>query len=313
MTSTILGLHHVTAIASDPQANVDFYSGLLGLRLVKKTVNFDDPSTYHLYYGDGVGSPGSIMTFFPWPGARAGSLGAGQTRTTSFAVPVDSLDFWRCRLGEAEIQAGDVNRFGIPTLAFADHDGLRLELVASVHADDARRPFEGSSVPAEHAIRGFDGVTLLESSLDATTALLETSMGFRKVAEDGHRVRYESGDGGSGTYVDLLPGAESASGRVAAGSVHHVAFRVRDDQAQIEWQDRLFADGHPTTEVKDRMYFHSIYFREPGGVLFELATDNPGFATDETVDELGSGLRLPPWYETVRDRIEKTLPSLRVG
>jgi len=313
MTSPILGLHHVTAIASDPQANVDFYAGPLGLRLVKKTVNFDDPSTYHLYYGDGVGSPGSILTFFPWPGARHGRLGAGQTRTTSFAVPVDSLDFWRSRLDDAEIQASEVDRFGVAALAFADHDGLRLELVASVQADDTRRPWAGSSVPAEHAIRGFDGVTLLESRLDATTALLEGSMGFRKVAEDGRRVRYESGDGGSGTYVDLLADADSAHGRVAAGSVHHVAFRVRDDQAQIEWQDRLFEAGHPTTEVKDRMYFHSIYFREPGGVLFELATDNPGFATDESVEELGSGLRLPPWYETARERIENALPALKVA
>ena len=307
--SAILGLHHVTAIASDPQTNVDFYAGVLGLRLVKKTVNFDDPSTYHLYYGDGVGSPGSIMTFFPWPGARRGALGAGQTRTTAFAVPEDSLDFWRERLNESLVKSEDVERFGVSGLAFADPDGLSLELLASVADDDARTPWS-SAVPAERAIRGFDGVTLLHADSDATARLLVDAMGFRKVAEDGRRVRYESGNGGSGTMVDLLHDSDSVRGRVAGGSVHHVAFRVADDDEQAEWQERLFAAGHPTTEVKDRMYFHSIYFREPGGVLFELATDNPGFATDESVEELGTGLKLPPWFETVRDRIENALPDL---
>ena len=310
MSTPILGLHHVTAIAGDPQTNVDFYSGVLGLRLVKKTVNFDDPSTYHLYYGDGVGSPGSIMTFFPWPGARAGALGTGQTRTTQFAVPEGSLSYWRKRLEESLVRAEDVERFGVPGLAFADPDGLRLELAASATAGDARRPWNGSTVPVEHAIRGFDGVTLLHADSASTEQLLADAMGFRRVAEDGRRVRYESGDGGSGTFVDLLRDPGASFGRVAGGSVHHVALRVVDDAAQADWQERLFGAGHPTTEVKDRQYFHSIYFREPGGVLFELATDNPGFATDESVEELGSGLRLPPWYESARDRIEKALPEI---
>ena len=310
MSSPILGLHHVTAIAGDPQTNVDFYVGVLGLRLVKKTINFDDPSTYHLYYGDGVGSPGTVMTFFPWPGVRRGALGSGQTDATAFAVPESSLDFWCRRLEEFPVRAHDIERFGVPGLAFADPDGLRLELLASARPDDGREPWDGSSVPAEHAIRGFDGVTLLHADGTATERVLAEAMGFRKVAVDGGRVRYESGDGGSGTFVDLLHDPNAVPGRVAGGSVHHIAFRVADDDAQAAWQSRLFGAGHPTTEVKDRMYFHSIYFREPGGVLFELATDNPGFATDESVEELGTGLRLPPWLESDRDRIERGLPSL---
>ncbi len=310
MSTPILGLHHVTAIAGNPQTNVDFYTGVLGLRLIKKTVNFDDPGTYHLYYGDGVGSPGTIMTFFPWPGVRRGAVGTGQTSATAFAVPEQSLDFWRQHLEESLVRTDEIERFGVRGLAFADPDGLQLELLASAAADDGRTPWDGSSVPAAHAIRGFDGITLLHADSAATQQLLVGAMGFRMLAEDGLRVRYQSGDGGSGTYVDLLRDPTAAPGRVAGGTVHHVAFRVADDDAQAEWQNRLFGAGHPTTDVKDRMYFHSIYFREPGGVLFELATDTPGFATDERVDELGSGLRLPPWLERARDRIEEALPPI---
>ena len=309
MSSPISGLHHVTAIASDPQTNVDFYVGLLGLRLIKKTVNFDDPSTYHLYYGDGVGSPGTVMTFFPLAGVRPGALGSRQTSTTTFAIPEGSLDFWRQRLEESLVRADDLTRFGAPGLGFADPDGLRLELIEASVTDDGRR-WEGSLVPVEYAIRGFDSVTLLHDNSAATERLLVGTMGFRKVAEDGQRVRYESGGGGSGTYVDLLHDPNTGHGRVAGGSVHHIAFRVGDDEAEIEWQNRLFEAGHPTTEVKDRMYFHSIYFREPGGVLFELATDNPGFTIDESVDRLGSELRLPPWFEENRGRIEQVLPTV---
>jgi glyoxalase family protein len=310
MSSPLLGIHHVTAICGDPQVNVDFYAGVLGLRLVKKTVNFDDPSTYHLYYGDGVGSPGTVITFFPWSGVRRGVLGSGQTHTTAFAVPGHSLDFWRQRLEESLVGAQDIERFGVQGLALADPDGLRLELLASARPDDGLEPWAGSSVPAEHAIRGFDGVTLLHADAVATERLLVEAMGFRKVSVDGQRARYESGDGGSGTFVDLLHDPQAAPGHVAGGSVHHVAFRVADDDAQATWQNRLFDAGHPTTEVKDRMYFHAIYLREPGGVLFELATDNPGFTVDESEEELGTGLRLPPWFESGRDRIEQALPSL---
>jgi glyoxalase family protein len=310
MSSPILGLHHVTAIAGDPQTNIDFYAGVLGLRLIKKTVNFDDPSTYHLYYGDGVGSPGTIMTFFPWPGVRQGVVGSGQTSATAFSIPEGSLEYWRQRLEESLVRASEIDRFGTSGLAFDDPDGLRIELLESGGPDDGRHPWDGSPVPVEHAIRGLDGVTLLHNNGLATEKLLVETMGFREISADGLRVRYESGAGGSGTFVDLLRDPNAGLGRVAGGSVHHIAFRVADDEAEVEWQNRLFDAGHPTTEVKDRMYFHSIYFREPGGVLFELATDNPGFAIDETVDELGTELQLPPWLESHRERIEQALPPL---
>ena len=195
MTTPILGLHHVTAICGDPQTNVDFYVGVLGLRLIKKTVNFDDPSTYHLYYGDGVGSPGSVMTFFPWPGIRSGVIGSGQTHATALAVPEHSLDFWRQLLEKSLVRANDIERFGVPGLTFTDPDGLRLELLASAGRDDGREPWDGSSVPAEHAIRGFDGVTLLHADVVATERLLVDALGFRQVAADGQRLRYESGAG----------------------------------------------------------------------------------------------------------------------
>jgi len=310
MTSKILGLHHVTAIAGDPQRNVDFYAGVLGLRLIKRTVNFDDPSTYHLYYGDGLGRPGTIMTFFPWRGVRGGTLGSGQTRTTSFSVPDGSLGYWRTRLEESLVRTEEIERFGVPGLAFADPDGLRLELLADALEGGERRPWEGSQVPSEYGILGFDGVTFLHRDAAATEKLLVEVMGFRRAAADGARVRYESGGGGSGTFVDLLRDAAAGPGRVAGGSVHHVAFRVADDDAQLAWLERLFGAGHPTTEVKNRQYFRSIYFREPGGVLFELATDGPGFAVDERVEELGSELRLPPWLEDDRARIEAALPTI---
>jgi len=312
MNTPILGLHHITAIAGDPQTNVDFYTGVLGLRLVKKTVNFDDPSTYHLYYGDGVGSPGTIMTFFPWPGVRRGVLGSGQTAATAFAIPADALDFWQRRLEESLVRTRSFERFGVPGLAFDDGDGLRLELRASAQENDGRRPWHGSAVPAEFAIRGFDGVTLLHANGESTRQLLVKAMGFRKLATDGNHVRYESGHGGSGTFVDLLQDPSATPGRVAGGSVHHVAFRLADDDAQSAWISRLAGAGHPTTGVRDRQYFHSVYFNEPGGVLFELATDNPGFTTDESVEELGTSLRLPPSLESRRDRIERVLPPLEL-
>ncbi len=310
MTSPILGLHHVTAIAGEPQRNVDFYAGTLGLRLIKKTVNFDDPTTYHLYYGDGLGRPGTIMTFFPWVGVRGGILGSGQTRTTSFSVPDGSLGYWRSRLEESLVRTEEVERFGVPGLAFADPDGLRLELLADAREGDGRPPWEGSPVPTRFGIHGFDGVTFLLRGGAATETLLVEVMGFRRLAEDGPRVRYEVGDGGSGTFVDLLHDPAAGPGRVAGGSVHHVAFRVADDGAQLAWLERLLAAGHPTTEVRDRQYFRSIYFREPGGVLFELATDGPGFEVDEPAEKLGSGLRLPPWLEDGRARIEAVLPTI---
>jgi len=308
----ILGIHHVTAIASDPQTNVDFYAGVLGLRLVKRTVNFDDPSTYHLYYGDETGRPGSILTFFPWPGARRGSRGGGQATVTSFSVPEGSLGYWHERLSSRGVVHDDPSeRFDEEVLTLLDPDGLKLELVTHAGAADLE-PWAGGPVPERHALRGFHSVTLAENDPAVTTGLLADGMGFRPAGELGPRSRFEVGAGGLGTRVDVVATGEGR-GRIAAGTVHHVAFRVADDAAQLAWQRRLSDLGQQVTEVRDRQYFRSIYFREPGGVLFELATDPPGFTRDETVAELGTGLKLPPWLEPHRERIAGVLPPLDVA
>lgn len=306
----ILGIHHVTAIATDPQRNLDFYAEVLGLRLVKRTVNFDDPGTYHLYYGDEAGQPGTILTFFPWPLARRGSRGVGQVTVTAFSVPQGSLGFWQERLTASGITVEETGeRLEEEVLTLLDPDGLKLELVAHAGAEE-RPPWEGGGVPAEHAIRGFYAVSLAEQGYEATAALLTEVMGFSLVAESGNRFRFDAGDEGAGARVDVLCVPGAPYGRVAAGSVHHVAFRVADDEAQGEWRRRLVEAGRDVTPVLDRQYFKSIYFREPGGVLFEIATDPPGFTRDESLDTLGSALKLPPWLEPHRQRIEDTLPPL---
>ena len=312
--ATIQGLHHVTAIASDAQANYDFYSGLLGLRIVKKTVNFDDPGSYHLYFGDEQGSPGTIMTFFVWPGSKRGRSGTGQASFTSFSIPKDSIEFWKDRL-EAKgliIEAENI-RFGEPVLAFSDPDGLKLELIGS-EIDD-RKGWGGSDVPNEHSIKGFHSVTLCLSEFEDTGFALVDSMGFAKTHESVDRVRYESGATGSGGIVDLTLGAESFSvrGGMGAGAVHHVAFRTPDDVQQIDIRESLIAKGFQVSPIMDRTYFHSIYFREPGGVLFEIATDPPGFVLDESLSELGRGLKLPTWLEARRVEIESIVPRLRTN
>jgi glyoxalase family protein len=309
MRKPIAGIHHVTAMAGDPRANVDFYTGALGLRLVKKTVNFDDPGTYHLYYGDEVGHPGTIMTFFPWPQARRGVQGAGQATVTAFSVPEGSLGYWTERLSRLDVAFDDPKpRLGEEVLTVVDPDGLRLELVA--RAGDDRQGWTGGPVPADKAIRGFDGVTLTEWNLDVTQRVLADTMGFRRVGVEGNRVRFEAGPGGAGTRVDVLVSPSAARGHVSAGTVHHVAFRAADDADQLAWRERIEESGLSVTPVLDREYFHSIYFREPGGVLFEIATDPPGFTRDETVENLGSGLKLPPWLEASRERIEAALPPI---
>ncbi len=310
MEKPILGIHHVTAIASDPQRNVDFYTELLGLRLVKRTVNFDDPGTYHLYFGDDTGTPGTILTFFPWPGAARGTPGVGQVTVTSFSVPERSLDYWEQRLRSARVPAErSGKRFDETVLTFADPDGLKLEMVAHAGADGSR--VRGTGIPEEHAIRGFYAVTLSEQGFEATADLLRT-MGFRDVAEQGNRFRFEVGDGGSGARVDVLCVPEAPHGRVLVGTVHHVAWRVADDESQAAWREKLLEIRPNVTPVIDRCYFHSVYFREPGGVLFELATDPPGFAIDEPVDSLGESLKLPSWLEPHRKEIEEVLPPLQL-
>lgn len=310
MSDRIRGIHHVTAIATDPQQNLDFYAGVLGLRLVKRTVNFDDPGTYHFYFGDETGRPGTILTFFPWPMARRGSRGAGQATATAFSVPEGSLGFWRDRLGSHDVvQEGPVSRFDEEVLTFLDPDGLKLELVAHAGAADLE-PWEAGPVPRERAIRGFHSVTLTQNKLEATARLLIDTMGYRRTGEAGSRFRLMTGKEGLGTIVDVLHTPDQPHGNVAAGTVHHVAFRVGDDDAQRTWQKRIADLRLDVTSILDRQYFRSVYFREPGGVLFELATDPPGFTLDEPVEELGTGLKLPPWLEGDRDRIEETLPRV---
>jgi glyoxalase family protein len=311
MERPILGIHHVTAIASDPQRNVDFYTQVLGLRLVKRTVNFDDPGTYHLYFGDEVGSPGTILTFFPWPLASRGSPGVGQVTVTSFSIPDGSLNYWERRLLSAGTPAErSGKRFDEEVLTFADPDGLKLELVA--HSGVATdRVWKSASVPAEHAIQGFYSVTLCEQGYESTVEVFET-MGFRKIAEQGNRFRFDVGEGGAGARADVLCASEAPFGRIAAGSVHHVAWRVVDSNSQQSWRRRLVSERLNVTPVLDRCYFRSVYFREPGGVLFELATDPPGFAIDEPAERLGETLKLPPWLEPHRKEIERVLPSIQL-
>jgi glyoxalase family protein len=292
----------------DPQANVDFYSGVLGLRLVKRTVNFDDPSTYHLYFGDRAGRPGTLVTFFPWPGAPHGRHGVGQAVATAFAVPVGSLAFWGDRLTVAGIAVGEpVTRFGEEVLTLDDRDGLRLELVERA-GDAPDAAWEGGDVPAEHAIRGLAGITLTERSVGATEALLVSTLGFRRVGRDGMRTRLEAAGREPGAVVELVEEPDGAPG-ARSRPVHHVAFRARDDADQQAWRAGLLGSGLAVSPVKDRNYFRSIYFREPGGVLFEIATDPPGFAIDEPA-ELGGALMLPPWLEPRRGALEAALPPL---
>lgn len=317
LTPPVPGLHHVTAIATDAQTNLDFYAGVLGLRLVKKTVNYDDPGTYHLYYGDEIGRPGTILTFFPWPLARRGSRGAGQATVTAFAVPEGSLGFWRERLeGQGIVVEDPHRRFDEEVLTLLDPDGLKLELVAHAGAADLA-PWIDGPVDDRRAVRGFHSVTLLEARGEPTAELLTAGMGFHRAAVAGRRVRFEAAPAGgeadavaAGTRVDVVESPETAAGHVAAGTVHHVAFRVAGDGEQLALRDRLLARGLHVTPVQERHYFRSIYFREPGGVLFEIATDPPGFTVDEPAAELGGALRLPPWLEPERARIEAALPPL---
>jgi glyoxalase family protein len=312
VSAGLLGIHHVTAIAGAPQQNVEFYGGILGLRLVKQTVNYDDPGTYHLYFGDELGRPGTILTFFPWPGAPRGRQGVGQAIVVSFSVPPDSLGFWEGYLRSREVAVERLESpFDEPILEFSDPDGLHLELVADPRTD-LGHPWTAVSVPVAQAIRGFHSVALLEHAYTDTDALLTGALGFHLAKKVGHRRRYVVGDEGLATWVDIVTAPDTPSGRVAVGTVHHVAWRTPDEDAQQGWRQKLIEEGLSVTPVRDRQYFKSIYFREPGGVLFEIATDSPGFAIDESPDALGKQLRLPPWLEPQREILTARLPKLHV-
>ena len=296
------GIHHITAIAGDPQRNLDFYSEALGLRLVKRTVNFDDPGSYHFYFGDNIGTPGTIMTFFPWPGARRGARGSGQVTTVSFAVPRNSMAFWKERLRATHVIAEEIEgRFGCNALRFLDPDGLQLELVASANEENS----------SERAIRGFAAPTLEVRNPQKTDKLLTEILGFEFVAEENNRRRFRGSGSNASAEVDLLS-SEAGFGQIAAGTVHHIAFRAADDDEQLKVREQLVARGLNVTPVIDRQYFHSIYFREPNGILFEIATDGPGFLIDEPADALGETLKLPPIYESKRNEIERVLPAIHL-
>jgi glyoxalase family protein len=305
------GIHHVTAIAGNPIRNFDFYTRALGLRFVKKTVNFDDPSTYHFYYGDETGSPGTILTFFPWEGASAGRRGVGETHQTAFRVPLRSLAYWTHRFIEKGIPHEALEkRFGEPVLSFTDPDGMALALVGIAGAEE-EPGWSNGDIPAEHAIRGFQGVTLLLDSAVKTAAILTDVFGFREVAREGSVIRYVAPGDANGSVVDIYEAKGFLRGHQGRGSVHHIAFRAADDAQQAQMAEKLIrTHGQRPTEQKDRNYFRSIYFREPGGVLFEIATDIPGFAVDESVECLGRDLKLPGFLEPHRKEIEGVLPVL---
>lgn len=302
------GIHHITAVAGDPQRNYQFYAKLMGLRLVKKTVNFDDPTVYHLYYGDESGQPGTILTFFPWEHLQSGQPDRGQAVAVSFSVPTGSKEFWSAYLEEEDINFEPVfERFDKEIIGFQDPDGLHLELVFDPKADSIDGWSDGP-IPAEHAIRGIYGVTLAEKSYQSTGRLLEEDLGFKLTNQLGHRFLYET-EADFGSVVEIIDQFEP-NGQPGRGTVHHVAFRSEDEAHQQSIRKRLMEKGYYLTEVKNRGYFKSVYFHEPGGVLFEIATDPPGFMKDEDFDSLGTALKLPQWLEEQRHRIEAELTSL---
>lgn len=307
--TTSVGIHHVTAAATSARGNVRFYTRELGLRLVKRTVNFDDPTTWHLYYGDGTGQPGSAMTFFPWEGSPRGRHGTGQAEEIGFAVPKSSIAWWLERLSARNI-AHDLpkRRFDESVVALKDPDGMLIEIVGTDWAG-ALPGYDNGDIPAEHAVRGFSGISLWLDDTAATASVLTGVLGFKPAGEEDGRQRFVAGDGGLGCVVDLRK-VDWQRGAFAGGIVHHVAFRAADDAAQAKMVAALRAMRIGTTEQKDRQYFRSVYFREPGGVLFEIATDTPGFAVDEPADALGQELRLPQWLESQRGLIEAQLPPL---
>lgn len=307
----INGIHHITAISSTPSVNVAFYENILGLRLVKQTVNFDDPFTYHLYYGDPAGNPGTILTFFPWGGIPQGQNGHGMVTATAFEIPVDATGYWLDRLQRHGITTSQETRFGDAVIGFNDPHGLVLELVASGKPDPISDATAGG-IESKHRIRGFHSATALLRSISGTHRLLTEIMGLGLKGREGNRYRFAMENELSlGCFYDLVVDPKASNSRQGSGTVHHIAFRTASDDEQSHWQKTLLAAGYPVTPVRDRKYFKSIYFNEPGGVLFEIATDPPGFGVDEPLERLGQSLMLPGQYEPMRPEIEKRLPALR--
>lgn len=310
MEPTILGLHHITAIAGNAQRNYEFYTKALGLRLVKKTVNFDDPQTYHFYFGNETGAPGTILTFFPWEGIRRGSNGSGMATEIGYSVPEGSLQFWKHRFEQLHVPHDDIREvFGEKILAFRDPDGLYLKLIEPLQKDE-RIGWQSPEINQEQAIKGFHTVTLSLRDKTKTAAILTDVFGYRFFKQEGALYRYQTDAVRNAAIVDILEAPQMPRGINAGGTNHHIAFRVKNEDIQMKFREKILELGLNITEKIDRNYFYSLYFREPGGVLFEIATDNPGFAIDETVDDLGKNLRLPEKYESMRARIEKVLPEL---
>lgn len=311
MEKLITGLHHITALASDAQKNYEFYSGVLGLRLVKKTINFDAPEVYHLYYGNENGSPGTIMTFFPYTGIPRGRKGKGQLTVTSFSAPEGSMDYWIKRLDRFHVKyEGPQKRFDDEVFIYLeDNDGLGIELVFNKRDD--RKGFTYGNIPSEYAIRGFYGITLSVEGYEKTAGLLTAQMDHKWMAEKGNRFRY-SASGKPGDYVDIVCCPDALQGLPGAGIIHHVAFATANEMTQLEAREKLLKAGFNITPVLDREYFHSVYFREPGGILFEIATIPPGFTVDEELSHLGESLKLPPWEEAHRKIIENELPNIQL-
>jgi glyoxalase family protein len=345
----VLGIHHITAIARNPQRNVDFYSGLLGLRLVKLTVNFDDPTTYHLYYGNSLGTPGTILTFFPWSEAPTGYRGTGQVTTISFLIPGGSMTYWIDRLKSNGISfVGPSERFGDEFVSFHDPDGLMLELISPSSIDSQAQLhlqqtdnniWKESPISKEHAIRGFHSATLSEEGYERTASLLADTLGFKLIAKDNREDRFRFGivkknnsnqdvdarttqssssssssSSSIGSFVDIVCQPEISRGYVGIGTVHHIAWRAANDKHQLDLRKKIVKEAKLNpTPVIDRTYFRSVYFREPGGILFEIATDPPGFAIDERPEDLGKQLKLPQWLEPVRAKLEQLLPPIKTS
>jgi glyoxalase family protein len=309
--ATIPGIHHVTCITRDVQKCTDFYVGVLGLRFIKKSINQDLPDTYHIYFGDYLGTPGTAMTFFGWPTWPRQKVGSGQVTTVSFAVPAGALDWWSGRLRKLGVDHRRVSRFGADAISLKDADGIELELVG--HASDERwQPWPESPVGEDHAIRGFHSVTLTVGDADATLDLLTSTMGFRQSGNEANRTRLATGAGGPHSIVDVIESPDGPEGRESTGTVHHVAWRTQDADTQKSWRELLLRAGRNVTPVIDRWYFKSIYYREPGGVLFEIATDGPGFTVDESPEKLGTKLSLPPWFQVRREELDEILPPIVV-
>jgi len=310
MTDKITGIHHITAIAGNAKRNLDFYTRALGLRMVKRTVNFDDPGTYHFYYGNENGTPGTILTFFPWEGIINGRAGAGMATEIGYSVSKDSLPFWADRFRQLQVpQGATAERMGEVFLPFRDPDGLNISLIATNDPDD-RQPWSAPEVPAAVGMKGFHSVTLTLRDIVPTASILTDVFGYRQEGQEGNRYRFRTDAIPTAAVVDLVEAPKEGRGLNGGGTNHHVAFRVANEDIQMAFREKILSRGLHITPKINRDYFFSVYFREPGGVLFELATDNPGFTVDEPLGELGTHLRLPAQYESMRREIEQSLPAL---